>query len=433
MRYQCLRMTLGSGEQGGRRTTVKKASKRFLPVYLIAAAALLLSFIALHAYAQRESHRVQVFTWDAVHQTMPGEGSRTPCINMSIPSDKQWTDEDNHALTPAGAQYDFVLYYDPGRKIRDWSVQLTFQEQPVIDSSWNGTYEISGNTITFTPDPNTDYMKFGVPFRFGAVMYGREMLQLQSYVLTGVLEVSMQSLPLYHVLTALSVIWAVLFASTAISYERVRRLEAQRERDHLMISQSITTFTNFIDAKDPYTKGHSLRVAAYSEELARRLGYEGDALKDIYYEALLHDAGKIGIPDAILRKPGRLTREEYETIKTHTTIGSEILKNFTAIPEICDGAHYHHERWDGKGYPEGLSATQIPRNARIICVADSYDAMSSHRSYRAPIPEEKILSELRDNSGSQFDPDIVPVMLDMIGDGFTKKVREQYGAETAMP
>ncbi len=393
--------------------------------FVLSAAVIALTFAGVLFYAREESSRECTFTWDSSTEDMPDEDSARPCISMSIPEGKEWMDIDLHKDVPYGAQYDFVLYYNPVRKLKNWSVELVFQTEPVIDSSWNGNFEVSGKTIRFTPDPNTDFMKFGLPFGFGAVMYGQAKLSLQSYTLKGVQELRAQDMPLFWILVALSFFWVSLLIAAIISRSRIHRFEEQQERDRLMIDQAIMTFTNFIDAKDPYTKGHSVRVALYAKEIARRMGIGGEELRNLYYEALLHDAGKIGIPDAILRKPGRLTAEEYGVIKTHTTIGNEILMKFTAIPNVRDGAHYHHERWDGKGYPEGLAGEIIPRHARIICVADSFDAMSSHRAYRDPFNREKILDELRSNAGSQFDPNIVPVMVDMIEDGFTDRVREE--------
>ena len=141
-------------------------------------------------------------------------------------------------------------------------------------------------------------------------------------------------------------------------------------------------------------------------------------LKQIYYIGLLHDIGKIGVPDEVLNKKGRLTDEEFMQIKKHPAIGGEILQSFDAVQGISDGAKYHHERYDGRGYCEGLSGEEIPLVARIIGVADSYDAMQSNRVYRPGLSEEVILNELKKNAGTQFDPKIVPIMCEMIADGF---------------
>lgn len=195
---------------------------------------------------------------------------------------------------------------------------------------------------------------------------------------------------------------------------RLKRRQAEYQN---IINQSLNTFANTIDAKDKYTNGHSQRVAVYSRELARKLKLSKEEQERIYYIALMHDIGKIGIADEILNKPGKLTPEERAVIMSHPAIGGEILKDFTSLPGISEGARYHHERYDGKGYNEGLKGEEIPFFARIICVADSYDAMSSTRCYRKDLDEETIVRELKNNAGTQFDPDIVAVMLELIGEG----------------
>ena len=160
---------------------------------------------------------------------------------------------------------------------------------------------------------------------------------------------------------------------------KVDVLQKKQKQYHDIVNQSLETFAHAIDAKDQNTNGHSQRVAIYSAEIAKRMGMSDEEQEQIYYMGMLHDIGKIGIPDAILKKPGKLTEEEMQIIRNHPTIGGEILKDFTAIQGISDGARYHHERYDGNGYNEGLKGKEIPLAARIICVADSYDTMSSKR------------------------------------------------------
>ena len=201
---------------------------------------------------------------------------------------------------------------------------------------------------------------------------------------------------------------------------RMRDLEQKKTAYQSILNQSLETFARAIDAKDRDTNGHSIRVANYSREIARRMNLNEAEQEELYYAAMLHDIGKIGIPDSILKKPGKLNEEEIKIIRNHTSIGGEILQDFTAIQGISDGARYHHERYDGKGYNEGLKGEQIPLFARIICVADSYDTMSSKRVYKELHDEEFILNELQQCSGKQFDPDIVPYMIDMIQDGTAK-------------
>lgn len=169
-----------------------------------------------------------------------------------------------------------------------------------------------------------------------------------------------------------------------------------------------------IDAKDKYTRGHSARVAEYSRRIAEELGKSKEECDEIYYAALLHDIGKIGIPESIINKKGRLTDEEFETIKQHPVLGAKILENIKDSPYLSIGAHYHHERYDGRGYPDHLKGEEIPEIARIVSVADAYDAMTSLRSYRGPIPQQKVREEIVKGSGTQFDPEFARIMLHLI-------------------
>lgn len=182
--------------------------------------------------------------------------------------------------------------------------------------------------------------------------------------------------------------------------------------------QSITTITYAVDAKDRYTKGHSVRVAQYCLAIAKKLNWSGQDCLNLYYIALLHDIGKIGIPDSILNKPVKLTDEEYRLVRNHTIMGANILRPITMVPQICDGARYHHERYDGKGYPYGLSGDDIPYVARIIGIADAYDAITSNRIYEKAQVKDYAVKELRKGRGTQFDPFLTDVMLEIIKDGF---------------
>ena len=191
-----------------------------------------------------------------------------------------------------------------------------------------------------------------------------------------------------------------------------------------VLSQMIMALGSAIDAKDAYTNGHSERVARYSGELARRMGKSTQEINDIYYIGLLHDIGKIGIPDAIINKSGRLTEEEYELIKNHPNIGADILSSITEMPGISFGAHWHHERFDGKGYPDGLAGEDIPEVARIICVADAYDTMTSKRVYRDILPQKVARDEILKGRGTQFDPVIADYMLEMIDEDTDYQLHE---------
>ena len=178
----------------------------------------------------------------------------------------------------------------------------------------------------------------------------------------------------------------------------------------------VQTLAKTIDAKDAYTNGHSERVAEYSREIAKRYGYDEAGQEEIYMMGLLHDVGKIGVPDTVINKPGRLTDEEFGMIKKHPIKGAEILATVSEMPKLVTGARWHHERFDGNGYPDGLKGEDIPEEARIIAVADAYDAMTSHRSYRDIIPQDHVKSEIENGMGTQFDEKFARIMLDMIAE-----------------
>ncbi|WP_031549484.1 HD domain-containing phosphohydrolase [Oribacterium sp. FC2011] len=186
----------------------------------------------------------------------------------------------------------------------------------------------------------------------------------------------------------------------------------------------VQTLAEAIDAKDTYTKGHSSRVAEYSREIARRAGCTTEKQEEIYMMGLLHDVGKIGVPNAVINKPGRLTDEEFEIIKTHPGRGAKILQNIEEMPKLAIGARCHHERYDGRGYPDGISGEDIPEEARIIAVADAYDAMTSNRSYRGVLPQDVVRSEVEKGSGTQFDPKFAAIMLEIIKEDVDFKLHE---------
>jgi putative nucleotidyltransferase with HDIG domain len=170
-----------------------------------------------------------------------------------------------------------------------------------------------------------------------------------------------------------------------------------------------------IDAKDPYTKGHSERVAETSVALAQELNLSDKDTENIEYTALLHDIGKIGIADNILGKNSSLTDEEFEKIKEHPVMGAKIVEPVVFLKNSYEAIYHHHEKYNGSGYPDGLKEKDIPLSARIIAVADAYDAMGSDRPYRKKLSKDKILNELKDQSGKQFDPEIVKALISILG------------------
>lgn len=204
-----------------------------------------------------------------------------------------------------------------------------------------------------------------------------------------------------------------------------QEVEKKTKENEKLFMHVVRSLAEAIDAKDTYTNGHSSRVAEYSKEIARRIGYSEKEQKDVYMMGILHDVGKIGIPDDVINKPSKLSDEEYELIKTHSILGARILSKIKEMPSLVTGAKWHHERFDGSGYPDGLSGNDIPEVARIIAVADAYDAMSSHRSYRDVLPQTVIRSEIEKGKGVQFDPEFADIMLQMMDEDTEYKMREE--------
>lgn len=207
--------------------------------------------------------------------------------------------------------------------------------------------------------------------------------------------------------------------------DKVEQLTKQNELSRNMFEQTTEALANAIDAKDRYTNGHSQRVAEYSRKIAREVGKSEEECDRIYYSALLHDVGKIGIPIAILNKPGKLTEEEFAQIKEHPVVGGQILYSIHQFPYLSIAARYHHERYDGKGYPEGLKGEDIPEIARIIAVADAYDAMSSDRSYRLALPQDRVREELVKGNRIQFDPEFAKAMIHLLDLDTEYQMREK--------
>ncbi len=201
-------------------------------------------------------------------------------------------------------------------------------------------------------------------------------------------------------------------------------IKRQIRRTEQLGREMMRTLSKSADAKDHYTRGHSGRVAAYAAEIARRMGKSGLKQEQVYEMGLLHDIGKIEVSEEVLNKP-ELTGEDFTQIKHHTLIGSDILRSITEMPELAQGARSHHERYDGTGYPDGLKGEDIPEVARILCIADSYDAMTSSRAYSLPMTQAAVRAEIERCSGTQFDPEIAKIMLQMIDEdtGFVMNER----------
>ena len=214
----------------------------------------------------------------------------------------------------------------------------------------------------------------------------------------------------------------------SLQHEVRLRTMADKERNQrvaTVFEQIVNALANTITAKDAYTSGHSDRVAKYAVMIAENLQYDQEKLTYVRYAGMLHDIGMIGIPTSLVNKPEKLTEEEYATVKKHTNIGSDILKGITAVPDIAGGAKWHHERYDGTGYPDRLKAMDIPEIARILAVADAYDSMTSDRAFRSRMTQQQVMNELEKGIGKQFDPVFANIMLEIIKNDVDFELREK--------
>ena len=201
------------------------------------------------------------------------------------------------------------------------------------------------------------------------------------------------------------------------------------ENQQAMFIGTLRALVESIDAKDPYTSGHSERVAHLARQLALAAGDDEETAERVWICGLVHDVGKIGVPEAVLCKPGRLTDEEFELIRAHPEIGHRILKDIPQMADVLPGVLSHHERWDGQGYPNGLAGEDLPLFARLIGLADSFDAMSSTRTYRSAMSRGTVLAEIRRCAGTQFDPDLAPVFASLDFTEYDEMVKNHAAAE----
>ena len=446
----------------------KYAAIIFVLLLFMLLALLAASMIKTKNY-NRQKHRVPFFSSEYYGENAFNKNEVSVKV---VPRGSTWTkafDLNNEGITEHNFQaytYDFSVNNNTNDEVRDFSFKLTFAKEVFLLSAWNGALEIhqksaEGEYVTTVPDlreftpsdyeldtvtfdgetlirmkpgdylvylPSSGVTAMEIPIKPhegttpGIIMY----VPIGEDISNSILELEytfnrlLTSEPLFWISLAGLLIWLTALIIYVITSAQIKKYNERHERDNEIIRESIETFTGFIDAKDTYTNGHSNRVADYTKLIAREMGIDGEELERVYFVALLHDCGKIGVPDNILRKPERLTDEEFEVIKSHTVRGGEILSRFKSLPNVGEGALYHHERYDGKGYPEGKAGEDIPLIARMICVADSFDAMNSNRVYRKKLTKKYILSEIENNKGKQFDPRIADIFLSLINSGKIK-------------
>lgn len=329
-----------------------------------------------------------------------------------------WNTADGYA-----GQFDFSLFNDGRLDINNWKIYMSVPDNTTLGGAWNSEASLQSGILVLSPVSDNISLETGDSVDFGFILNTPEPFYPTSISFVGYKTTATSGSFYRKIIYFAFVVWAVLFIGFFGTRFNLKNYREKQKNDVRIILQSMNTFISFIDAKDPYTRGHSRRVAMYAAELAKRMKLSEDEVQNIYYAGLLHDAGKISVPDAVLNKPGKLTDEERKIIQDHTVAGGKMLKQMSSLRGIRETALYHHERYDGKGYPEGLKGTEIPLYARIVGVADSYDAMSSSRVYRRHLNKDEIIDEIQNGSGTQFDPEIVPYMVDMINDGYVNVVK----------
>ena len=239
------------------------------------------------------------------------------------------------------------------------------------------------------------------------------VVEIRNYIKNVILRIILITLVFFGICIFIGIKMSAAFRRA----DETDALREKQQRDRALLGEFIEAFASIIDLKDSYTQGHSFRVAKYTEMLTRELGYDEETIDRYHNIALLHDVGKIGIPDSVLNKPGKLTDEEFDIIRSHAARGYEVLKNISLMPEISVGARSHHERPDGKGYPQGLSGEEIPRVAQIIAVADCFDAMYSDRPYRKRMNFDRAVSIIKEVRGTQLTSDVVDAFIRLVEKG----------------
>jgi len=309
----------------------------------------------------------------------------------------------------------------------DWQIYIKLPENCTLESYWNAEVKLMGDFLIISSKKgNNSLLQSNGSISFGFIIKSNNAVDIKNLSFEGYLKEKLFYNPLFLTFFVLLILTVLIYGTALIVQQfmivQIKLLKNQKERDDLLIEQTMKTFVQFIDAKDEYTRGHSGRVANISMAITRKLGYDEKFQKDIYYMGLMHDIGKLAVPDDILNKTTRLSSDEWEVIQLHTTNGARMLKDFSIMPELKDAVLYHHERYDGKGYVNQLKGEAIPLCARIICVADSYDAMNTNRCYRLKFSKERIIQEIERCSGKQFDPKIVPAMVELIRSGEIEKL-----------
>ena len=342
---------------------------------------------------------------------------------FAITKSNSWSEANDMNLF----SYEAILANTTDRDLRDWCIKLKVPDETSVENTWDCTAYIEDSYLYIKAEEFVnDKINSKSESHFGFLLISENDLSFRSAIITARLCKKFSSNTLFIFCCVMSVISLIAllygFVLQHIIKNQAQVTKQRQEHDNQIIEQTMKTFSNFIDNKDTYTQGHSTRVAAYVREMAKRMGLDEQTQLNMYYAGLMHDIGKLTIADDVLNKTSKLSNEEWNLIQQHTTNGAMLLKNFTILPEINDAVLYHHERYDGTGYMNRMSGKDIPLVARMVGIADAYDAMNTNRCYRLKFSEERIISEMERCRGKQFDPDIVPYLISMIKDGTIYKL-----------
>ncbi len=389
-----------------------------LKILMICFSSSLLIWISLALFSVYKNHNINKKVSVITQLSTKPPVDRVDRTYFAITKSNSWTETNDMNLF----SYEAILANTTDTDLKDWCIKLKIPAQTSVENTWDCTAYIEDNYLYLKAEEHVnEKINSKSESHFGFLLISENDLTFRSAVITGRLCKRLSSNLLFIACILMAVISFIAFLYGFVIQKIVKnqaQLTKQRQdHDNQIIEQTMKTFSNFIDNKDTYTQGHSTRVAAYVREMARRMGLDEQTQLNMYYAGLMHDIGKLTIADDVLNKTSRLSTEEWTLIQQHTTNGAMLLKNFTILPEINDAVLYHHERYDGTGYMNRMSGKNIPLVARMVGIADAYDAMNTNRCYRLKFSEERIISELERCRGKQFDPDIVPYLISMIKDG----------------
>lgn len=397
---------------------IKKVIRNILIIITICLSVSSIIFIILNLIENKKLHFY--FQKATVGEELQSDSDCSVSIIIPHHSDNKRNAWFNEELKKWGAQYDIFIKNNFDAILTNWTLKIILPFAFEIESSWSGNFTTNisdgKNEILVSGEDNAFNLNIQAKSRrkIGFVLYTEKLLTNCDFELTYNLKKSNFKKSWFIVLN-ICLAFSILMLLAYFIFNLI--LNNQKKISTTTIDALVKLISHFINVRDPYTKEHSFHVGKYSRLIAEKIGLNRDEMQNIYYLGLLHDVGKVLIPNEILCKPEKLTKEEWDIMKMHTVYGAEILEDFNQIPNVKDAVLYHHERYDGKGYMYGLSGENIPLVARIICVADYYDAMATDRAYRKALSKEEILKELERNKGSLFDPKIASIMIELILSG----------------